>query len=232
MELPYFFSNDLAGEFVTLNDTNSRHIVQVLRMQQGEPLHLTNGKGLVAKGKITTANKKATEILIESIETFAPPEKKNRIAISPLKNASRFEWFLEKAAELGISEVIPLICERTQKEHFRYDRMDAITISALLQSKQTWKTVLRQPISFEKFIAESVIDVSLFIAHCLPGNNKISFCPSAHNNLILIGPEGDFSSKEIEAALSLNYQQVSLGNTRLRTETAGIAAATILQIGC
>ena len=232
MELPYFFAEDLSGDFVTLNDTNSKHIVQVLRMKEDEHLLLTDGKGTVAKGKITSANKRATEILLESIEKIAAPDRKNRIAISPVKNASRFEWFLEKAAELGISEVIPLICERTQKEHFRYDRMVAITVSALLQSKQAWKTELRQPINFDKFLSENFANEALFIAHCVNENTKNHFSPSETENLILIGPEGDFSPGEIETALAQNFQPVSLGITRLRTETAGIAAATILQIAC
>jgi 16S rRNA (uracil1498-N3)-methyltransferase len=152
------------------------------------------------------------------------------IAISLIKNNSRFEWFLEKATEIGVSEIIPLICERTEKQNFRLDRMKTILVSAMLQSQQTWLPALYEPIKFTQFIT-SAIDAKKMIAHCEEGENKRSLVSETgmkKNKLILIGPEGDFSTNEVEAALANNFTAVALGETRLRTETAGIVAASLL----
>jgi len=158
-------------------------------------------------------------------------EKKITIAISPVKNASRFEWFLEKATEIGVSEIIPLICNRTEKQHFRYDRMKGILISAMLQSQQCWLPVLQEPVKFDKFILNEHTGQK-FIAHCEDENSKLPLTNKlinhSTNKLILIGPEGDFTTEEIGLALKNNFIPVALGETRLRTETAGVVAAAIL----
>jgi len=159
--------------------------------------------------------------------------KKVAIAISLTKNASRFEWFLEKATEIGVSEIIPMICERTEKEKFRFDRMQGIVISAMLQSQQSWMPVLHQPAEFNQVITSNHFRQK-FIAHC-EETKKIQLTNQlinqSTNQLILIGPEGDFTPKEIGAALDKGFIPVALGETRLRTETAGMVAATLLCIG-
>ena len=155
------------------------------------------------------------------------------MAISLIKNTSRFEWFLEKATEIGVSAIIPLICERTEKQNFRVDRMKSVLVSAMLQSQQTFLPLLREPVKFHDLITSEFDDSKKFIAHCLDESNKTQLhlqISKSSNQLILIGPEGDFTPAEIEAALQNNFIPVALGETRLRTETAGIVAATLLSL--
>jgi 16S rRNA (uracil1498-N3)-methyltransferase len=152
------------------------------------------------------------------------------VAVSLLKSASRFEWFLEKATEIGVTEIIPLLCERTEKQHFRHDRMKQVLISAMMQSKQVWLPTLHEPIVFSNVITSSAYKSKL-IAHCEADNKQsIKNFSGGESIQVLIGPEGDFSRGEISLALHNNYIPVALGNTRLRTETAAITAAALLYI--
>ncbi|MFZ9388207.1 MAG: RsmE family RNA methyltransferase [Chitinophagaceae bacterium] len=233
MALPYFYIPGYTGEKqVALNEDTSRHVVQVLRMKPGERLNLTDGNGQVIHGEIAEANKKHCMVRVLETRREDPPACKTTIAISLLKNANRFEWFLEKATELGVTEIIPLICERTEKEKFRFDRMNAICISAMLQSQQCRLPLLHEPVKFENMVLWKSENGEHFIAHCLEGEKSslknFQFSASSHN-LICIGPEGDFTPAEIELALRNGFQPVSLGNTRLRTETAGVVAAVLIQ---
>jgi 16S rRNA (uracil1498-N3)-methyltransferase len=204
-------------------------------MQKGEQLQLTNGKGEVLTAEITSSNIKSTEVKILSTDN-SQRSTKITIAISLIKSNVRFEWFLEKATEIGVSEIIPLICERTEKQHFRYDRMKSIMISAMLQSQQAWLPLLREPVNFIKIIKRSSYHCK-YIAHCLeeekkelsnetdlPGKQDFGLS----DKIIFIGPEGDFSKNEIDEALKNEFIAVSLGSTRLRTETAGVVAAVLL----
>lgn len=237
MSLSYFYIEQLdpSQKEIVLDEDTSYHIAQVLRMKPGEKLQLTDGKGNLAAGQIVECHKKHCSVQIESANYQEASTKKISIAISLIKNTSRFEWFLEKATEIGITAIIPLICERTIREKFRYDRMKGICISAMLQSQQTWLPVLREPIAYELFFRQDeVTDTShKFIAHCDEGNKQVldhhQISQSA-DQLICIGPEGDFSPKEIELALQQHFIPVSLGETRLRTETAGVVAATLLKL--
>lgn len=139
--------------------------------------------------------------------------------------------FLEKATEIGVSEIIPLVCTRTEKEKFRTDRLQGIITSALLQSQQSWMPLLHEPAAFNQVLA-SRTDAHKFIAHCLPQEKtELASVAGNQSSIILIGPEGDFTPEEIEAAIANGYRPVALGNTRLRTETAGMVAATIMRIG-
>ena len=231
MNLPFFFVENLNDTRLVLDEDTSKHIINVLRMEKGEEILLTDGKGKKAKAAIVDDNRKKCVVEISSIEIAKQREKKIAIGISLIKNSSRFEWFLEKATEIGVSEIIPLICARTEKEKFRFDRMQNILVSAMLQSQQCWLPLLHEPTEFEKAMHLSF--EQKFIAHCEESNKK-SLLPQYSNNttsqIILIGPEGDFSHEEIESAIKNNFMPVSLGNTRLRTETAGMVAATLLCI--
>lgn len=229
MQLPYFFEENINKPVHVLSEETSKHCIQVLRMKTGEQLQLTNGKGDLFTATIITADKKHSEVKVEVIRHDEPPTQNVCIAISLLKNTSRFEWFLEKATEIGVKEIIPLICERTERQSFRFDRMNHILIAAMLQSRQTWLPQLHEPEKFKAFINEDVEAVKL-IAHCIEENKRSLNEVTNHNQnkLMLIGPEGDFSAAEIKAALEKNFIPVTLGNTRLRTETAGIVAATLL----
>jgi 16S rRNA (uracil1498-N3)-methyltransferase len=232
MSLPLFYIDVLSGKVINLDEDTSKHIISVLRMQKGEDVLLTDGKGSKAQASIIDDNRKRCCVQINSIEKKEQSFPKVTIAISIIKNASRFEWFLEKATEIGVTEIIPLLCERTEKEKFRYDRMKGILVSAMLQSQQTWLPVLHPPTNFETVVKNTALQNG-FIAHCLPENKlplTTQLINRSTNKLILIGPEGDFTPNEIHLALQNNFTPVALGNTRLRTETAGIVAATILKL--
>jgi 16S rRNA (uracil1498-N3)-methyltransferase len=231
----YIPSYDKAQPEIVLDEDVSRHIMQVLRMKTGEHLQLTDGRGNLLKAVIVDGHKKRCVVKwVDAIFT-PPPEKKVSLAISLLKNASRFEWFLEKATEIGVTEIIPMLCERTERQHFRKDRMQHILVSAMLQSQQAWLPALQLPTPADQVITGSR-HTRKYIAHCLEGDrHPLADAVRAGDRatgsaLILIGPEGDFSSKEIELALRESFIPVTLGETRLRTETAGVAAAVLLCI--
>ena len=253
MSLPSFYipSFTAGQQEVVLDEDNSRHVIQVLRMGPGELLHLTDGRGHLLEGEVVDAHKKRCRVAVRSVRTSPPPSTNVTIAISPVKNASRFEWFLEKATEIGVTTIVPLLCERTERQSIRTDRLRNILVSAMLQSQQSWLPALSEPLPFSQLIAQAA-DTTLvaaagaaglrLIAHCLeaprPTMSLAGFVReqsapvpgAAPGTLILIGPEGDFSPKEVEMALAAGYLPVSLGANRLRTETAGVVAATLLCI--
>jgi len=236
MAFPFFYINEYttSQKEILLDEDTSRHVVQVLRMKEGEKLNLTDGKGSLITAEVIDAHKKHCSVKIIDCQLKTQDPRKVVIAISLLKNTSRFEWFLEKATEIGISEIIPLICERTEKQKFRFDRMKGICISAMLQSQQCWLPILDEPVKYIEYI-KSIKDnaeLTKFIAHCEEQNqkNSLSTFQLLNHSTILIGPEGDFTKNEIELALQNNFIPVSLGETRLRTETAGIVAATLLKL--
>jgi len=228
MPLPYFYEPELTTGTTafTLSEETSKHCIKVLRMQTGEQLHLTDGKGSLFTATILDPDKRSTEVSINSTLSSSPAIRKVAIGISLLKNTGRFEWFLEKATEIGVSEIIPLICNRTERQHFRYDRMNNVLIAAMLQSQQSWLPQLHEPRDFEEVLVSAS---QKLIAHCEPEQKQaLNQFTLEQNILILIGPEGDFSPEEIHAALQSSFHPVSLGSTRLRTETAGVVAATLL----
>jgi 16S rRNA (uracil1498-N3)-methyltransferase len=239
MALPFFYTKAVSSSdnMILLDDENSRHIVQVLRMEVGRKINITDGNGTVCTTEIIEAHKKRCTVKITHILKQNLPVHKVCVAISPVKNSSRFEWFLEKATEMGVTEIVPLMCDRTEKQFLKFDRLRGILISAMLQSQQAWLPLLQEPIKFEKFVKENESN-NKFIAHC-EEQQKISLkeiigkSPNEFTNqsTILIGPEGDFTKDEINFALQNNFTPVALGNTRLRTETAALVAATLLCVG-
>lgn len=237
MSLPIFYIETAAAvsQIITLPEEASKHIIQVLRKQVGDRVQLTDGLGNLLTAEIVDDHKKKCGVRIADTQYTAPPARSITVAISLLKNASRIEWFLEKATEIGIQSIIPLLCERTEREHFRHDRMNSILISAMLQSQQSWLPVLHQPVGYEQlFRLEEVLQhEQKFIAHCIEGDRKElreEVRVAAASQLILIGPEGDFTPTEIELALQHQFVPVVMGHNRLRTETAGVVAATLLKI--
>jgi len=238
MDTPWFYlPNSVVDTLVTLDDASTKHAVQVLRLKEGDAICLTNGAGLLYKAEISTAEKK--QCVVQVLETLDLPRLAHRkvaMAISPLKNASRFEWFLEKATELGVAEIFPIICHRTVREHFRQERLQSICVSAMLQSKQAWLPELHVPRPYEQLIASQSLDNKghyhhRWIAHCadLEKHHLVQALKQGmEDSMLLIGPEGDFTESEIVAAESIGFVAVSLGETRLRTETAGVVAASLL----
>jgi 16S rRNA (uracil1498-N3)-methyltransferase len=236
MQLPFFFHTNAAiGQPVTLDETTARHVLQVLRMQAGESLQLTNGEGILWTATISEVGKKNCVVRVEKedVQERQTPRRVG-VAISPTKNTSRFEWFLEKATELGVAEIFPLLTQRTERAHFRYDRMRQICISAMLQSRQVWLPVLHQPIPFSVIMKGEHGFHHRWIAHC-ENYEKHSLAkvlqPGMEDSLLLIGPEGDFTPEEIFTATNGGYLAVTLGNTRLRTETAGVVGAALMCLG-
>ncbi|HET6254253.1 MAG TPA: RsmE family RNA methyltransferase [Puia sp.] len=232
MSLPYFYipSFNKDQPEIGLDESSSRHIVQVLRMGPGEELQLTDGKGTLITAAIADANRKNCRVTIRAAMVLPPPERRVTVAISPLKNASRFEWFLEKATEIGVSGIIPLLCDRTERQHLRPDRLFNILVSALLQSRQAWLPVLRPATAFGETLDDPGFERRLIAWLGEAGNTEYP-TPDIRSTLILIGPEGDFTAGEAAIALNSGYIPVTLGKNRLRTETAGVVAATLLCIG-
>jgi 16S rRNA (uracil1498-N3)-methyltransferase len=258
MALPFFYISpyDPGSTEITLDEDNSRHIVQVLRMRPGAALRLTDGKGTLLTAVILEDHKKKCRVQVQTADTQPSGERPVFLAISLLKNASRFEWFLEKATEIGVREIIPLLCEHTERQQVRQDRLQNILVSAMLQSQQSWLPILHPPTPIGQLITGAQHD-QRFIAHCLEaprptaslpdalrqatsgpvtsqatfGTNRSPASAPVSSRLILIGPEGDFSSKEVELALEHQFIPVTLGHNRLRAETAGVVAATLLCIG-
>ncbi|MBC7936039.1 MAG: 16S rRNA (uracil(1498)-N(3))-methyltransferase [Rhizobacter sp.] len=233
MALPFFYNKDIlpTDAIVVLDEDTSKHIVQVLRMQNGEQVKITDGKGNIFIGEITDNHRKKCVVTIVEKSATSNHKSKIIIAISPVKNNSRFEWFLEKATEIGVSEIVPLICGRTEKQQLKTERLQGILISAMLQSQQAWLPQLQEAKKYSDYIKIAMEDNSCqkFIAHCEEDKKKLlSEIRLTDHSLLLVGPEGDFTHQEIEWALQSGFEPVSLGETRLRTETAGMVAAVLL----
>ncbi len=220
-----FYSSDintLSNSF-TFDKEESKHIVKVLRKKEGDILHLTNGKGQLFTGEITLASEKSCQIAIVEKESISNTPWNIHLAVAPTKMNERFEWFLEKATEIGIHEITPIICERSERKIIKPERMEKIILSAMKQSNQLFLPKLNPAVSFNDFIT-SHNNECLYIAHCEEDQKQqLSdvILPNKRYTL-LIGPEGDFSPSEIKKALERNYIPVALGNTRLRTETAAV----------
>jgi 16S rRNA (uracil1498-N3)-methyltransferase len=214
----------------TFDRTESRHIVRVLRKKIGDQLLITNGKGILFTSEITMADdKNCIANIISIVEKLKPRKYHLHIAIAPTKNIDRFEWFLEKATEIGIDEITPLLCERSERKNIKSERLEKIIESAMKQSLKFWLPKLNPLISFSEFINND-FESALFIAHCERTDRetlKSSLKPE-QDVIILIGPEGDFSKSEIEKAIKHNYAPITLGESRLRTETAGLVATNMV----
>ena len=221
---------------LVLDEDSSRHVVQVLRMQKGQQLTLTDGQGHLLSADITEDHKRHCTVHITASRDMPPAERKIFVAISLLKNTQRFEWFLEKATEIGVNEIIPIICERTENQKFRAGRFQNILVSAMLQSQQSYLPRLHEPVAFARLfqVDEANHAAQKFIAHCIEDEKRNLadlVNESLPSQIILVGPEGDFTATEVQLAIQNHFDAVSLGDTRLRAETAGVVAASILRIG-
>ena len=203
----------------------SKHIVKVLRKKEGDILHVTNGLGYLFVTEITIASDNKCTIKIVSYEQQEAPKYHLHVAVAPTKMNERYEWFLEKATEIGIQEITPIICEHSERKIIKTDRFQKILESAMKQSLHYYLPKLNEPIAFKDFV-KTPKSGQLFIAHCEETSKKSlkSELKTTEDVTILIGPEGDFSVKEIQLAIDNNFIPVSLGSTRLRTETAALVA--------
>lgn len=214
------------GETFFCDKEESKHIVKVLRKKEGDNLYVTNGLGFLFKTEITLASDSKCMVKIVSSEKSEASKYHLHLAVAPTKMNDRFEWFLEKATEIGISEITPIICDHSERKVVKTDRFDKIILSAMKQSLHYYLPKLNEPISFKDFVKQQTKEGLNLIAHCEETDKKSlkEVVKPNENVTILIGPEGDFSEKEIKLALENEYIPVTLGNTRLRTETAAVVA--------
>ena len=222
-----FYNRDIKQNDITFtfDKEESKHIVKVLRKKEMDTIHITNGLGYLFISEIILASEKKCQVKITDTKFFEPTNYQLHIAVAPTKLNDRFEWFLEKATEIGIHEITPILCDHSERKVYKIDRAEKILQAAMKQSLQYYLPKINEPIPFSEFIAKEYQSDN-YIAHCEELDRK-SFqktIKEKENILILIGPEGDFSKKEINKAIVNKFTPVTLGNTRLRTETAAIVA--------
>jgi 16S rRNA (uracil1498-N3)-methyltransferase len=227
-----FFSDIIEGDLIRLDEYESRHCLKVLRIGLNDVIHITDGKGNLYKARISdTALQRVTALIIR---TIIKPEEKGfglHIAIAPTKNSERFEWFLEKSSEIGIDEITPVFCTHSERNKINPERLHKILVSAVKQSLKTRLPKLNEAVALTDFL-KTPHPCMKFIASCLSGREQeIQHAyTKSHDVVVLIGPEGDFSEAEIEAAANAGFVPVSLGPSRLRTETAGIYVTTAINL--
>lgn len=233
--LPFFYHPllDEKQKTITLDESASKHCIQVLRMQEGEQMMLTDGKGKKILVTIIAADRKRCGVRPDHAELIAARPYRFALGIAFTKNNSRNEWLLEKATEMGVEEIYPLICSRSEKEKFNADRLKGILVAAMLQSQQCYLPILHEPVALKK-IPDAVQEMGQkLIAHCLDTGERVSLLTqmkAGQDTIALIGPEGDFTKEEITLCLGSGFNPVSLGVNRLRTETAGLYVCTIFNV--
>lgn len=226
-----FYSNEVVDEVARLTGDECIHCTRVLRKKINDEVFVTDGKGKLYRGLITSITKK--EVIIDLSEEIESQKKLHTrsIAIAPTKNIDRFEWFLEKSTEIGITDIYPFLSARSERKIIKPHRLEKIIISAMKQSKNLYKPVLHPLVHISEVLTNQFVDQSKFIAHCMdPETSLQNQYQSGDNAIVLIGPEGDFSQEEVSMAKENNWQEISLGNSRLRTETAGIVACHLLNL--
>ena len=221
-----FYTPEISADYFTLNEEESKHCIKVLRLQNGDEVSLVDGRGGFYTASILDAHPKRT--LLKIIDTRRQYGRRNHylhIALAPTKNIERTEWFLEKATEIGIDEISLIISDRSERREVKPERLKKVITSAVKQSIKAYHPVLNDPVPFQKFIQKEHPG-ERFVAHCMDGLRKsLKEEISLHSQyLIMIGPEGDFSAPEVEAALKSGFIPVTLGDSRLRTETAALEA--------
>lgn len=221
-----FYTPDINNESYTLNEEESKHCVRVLRLPVGAIVNLVDGKGGLYTAEIISDNPKRVELSV--LEVKREYHKRNHylhIAVAPTKNIDRIEWFLEKATELGIDEITPIITDRSERRVVKEDRLNKVITSAVKQSLKAYHPKLNEAISYDAFM-KLPFEGDKLIAHCIDSEQKkyIADLVKPHQRyLILVGPEGDFNPEEVNLALNKGFKALTLGDNRLRTETAALA---------
>lgn len=221
-----FYIDNLDSDLVELPKEESVHCTRVLRLAAGVEIHLTDGCGQMCRASIVNADSKACLVRIE--ERLHEYQKRNyrlHVAVAPTKNSARIEWFLEKAVEVGIDELTPIICQHSERSFIKTERLEKIAVSAMKQSLKAYKPIINEPTKLSDFLKRNTAGQK-FIAHCEGDerNPLKDVCQAQMPTTILIGPEGDFSKTEIEEAFAAGYKAITLGTSRLRTETAALAS--------
>ena len=222
-----FYAPGITERICVLDKNDSRHCIRVLRMSKGDVVKLIDGQGNLYEGTIIDPDPVKCRIDITGVlSSFEKRDYRLHIAISPLKNPERFEWFIEKSVEIGVDEITPVVCINTEKPGIKTDRINNLIISAMKQSVKAYRPVLNDPLSFADFIKLDLKGIRM-IAHCKQIGERFKIeevYKKGHDAVILVGPEGDFSEEEIAFAKKNDFKPVHLGRSRLRTETAGVAA--------
>jgi 16S rRNA (uracil1498-N3)-methyltransferase len=220
-----FYQPELKNGFLELSQEETRHATKVLRLGVGDEVEVTDGKGTRALVEITEISKRSCSFQILKETTEAKPILP-KVAIAPTKSIDRFEWFLEKSVEIGVSEICPILCSNSERRIIKLDRSEKVLLAAMKQSQRNWLPKLHELTNYSDFISQA--NEPLLLAHCRDGK-KVSLNEKLETeSWILIGPEGDFSIEEIELALNKNATEIDLGKSRLRTETAGIFALSVM----
>ena len=230
--MPRFYVPSVENEVLKLSELDSKHAIRVLRLKEGDDVTIMDGKGILAKGVILEEHPKKTKVKVNKADFYDPPLKLT-LAFSPTKSNDRNEWIIEKGTELGMTDCYPIFTHHSERRKWNTDRMHKIAISAMKQSGNPWLPQLHKAQSFDDFINTVQFEGVKLMAHCSE-EEKMRVSDIANplkNQLILIGPEGDFSMEEIEKARQHNYQFVDLGNLTLRTETACITALSVMKLG-
>lgn len=215
----------------TLSEEESRHCISVMRHRQGDTVHVSDGCGTLYTCIIAKADSKHCQLSVESQQVMPRPVHELHMAVAPTKNIDRFEWFVEKAVELGISKITPLVCDHSERTHLRLDRLQRLVVAAAKQSLKYYLPEICEPQKAADVIAQAT-EEQRFIMHCHEGQKQHLFTASRPrvSSLLLIGPEGDFSTNEIVAAKANGFTEATLGDQRLRTETAALAACHIIDL--
>jgi 16S rRNA (uracil1498-N3)-methyltransferase len=218
-----FYNPHIQGDTFVLEEQESKHAIRVLRLLKGDQVILVDGRGNWYEAVIVDDHPKRCMLqIIKHTPDYKPLNYALHMAVAPTKNLDRFEWFLEKATEMGISEITPLICARSERRQVKMDRLDRILISAMKQSLKAFKPILHEPRSMEDFIKMDH-QGTLGIAHCYPSERRgIQEMELSGKYTMMVGPEGDFTDEEVAAALKAAYIPFHLGDSRLRTETAAV----------
>jgi len=226
-----FYANQIIASSAFLDENESGHCIRVLRKKKGDEIKFTDGKGKYYVGIITQDNPRQCILnIVGKGEELFKHNYNLHIAIAPTKNIDRFEWFVEKSVEIGVDSITPVLCHYSERKKLRADRLEKIIISAMKQSIKAHLPLLNPLTSYKEFVSGVFPDCGKYIAHLEETERKelIRISPGPSNYIVLIGPEGDFHIDEIKLAFKNDYQAVSLGNSRLRTETAGIAVCQII----
>ena len=226
MQLFYTPDIDPSNLQYFLNEEESKHCTRVLRLENGAEVQLIDGKGGLYGATIKEAHPKKTVLQINSVATaFNKRNHYLHIAVAPTKNIERMEWFLEKATEIGIDEITPIICQHSERKEVKVERLNKIITSAIKQSIKAYHPLLNEPVSYNQFLTRP-FDGQKFIAHCEKGDKTTLQAEliKQEKYLVLIGPEGDFTPQEIDDALQNGFKAITLGDSRLRTETAALEA--------
>lgn len=227
-----FYAHELKGDLHTLEEQESKHIIRVLRMKCGDTIKLTDGAGKMCTGELVNEDPRRCEVRIKEVqEEFGKRCYHLHVAIAPTKNINRFEWFLEKATEIGIDEITPLMCRRSERKVIKTERLYKVITAAMKQSVKAYLPLLHEATSFNEFVTAKHAGQK-FIAYVEEGEHPSlkSLYNVPEDATILIGPEGDFSPEEVELARENGFDVVSLGDSRLRTETAGVVAVHSLAL--